>query len=91
MSREPEPDAREKPEPEHRAKPEPEHRAKPEPDARSPSNGKIEGGIITRSRAKELAKDAHTMMLKEEPRREATESFYNIHHHVYVRRPSYES
>ncbi|CAN8323862.1 unnamed protein product [Cochlearia groenlandica] len=57
---------------------------KPEPDAEHqiPSTGKTDEGVITRSRAKELAQDAHAMMLREEPGREATESFYNVHHHA---------
>ncbi|CAN8319166.1 unnamed protein product [Cochlearia groenlandica] len=68
----PEPEHRAKPEPEHQAKPEPKHRAKPEPDAEQPE------GAITRSKAKELAKEAQAMIMKEERRGQAG-SLFNVH------------
>ncbi|CAN8243150.1 unnamed protein product [Cochlearia groenlandica] len=71
----PEPDAREKPEPNDRAKSEPDVRAKPEPDVRAKPETKAKDGVITRYKARELAKNIQTMMMEDD---EAAKSFFNV-------------
>ncbi|CAN8319186.1 unnamed protein product [Cochlearia groenlandica] len=62
-------------EPDARAKPEPDARAKPEPDARAKPEPKAKDGVITRSKARELAKNIQTMMMEDD---EAAKSFFNV-------------
>ncbi|CAN8319039.1 unnamed protein product [Cochlearia groenlandica] len=71
----PEPDARAKPEPDARGKPEPNDRAKPEPDVRAKPEPKAKDGVVTRSKARELAKNIQTMMMEDD---EAAKSFFNV-------------